>query len=230
MTRRLLALAVVVASLACEALVGEDFSGYTLAPPPKPCDATDPMACDAGLGCRVVNANPASQCFSAGALQAGVACSAGECAPSLTCLADGTAIVGSKATSPVCRQYCRLDGSGAACPMGYPCTPIPGSTNTTYGACGDAPCDPVLGTCPSGDACLLLGTPICGKAGSLGQGKACATTPQCAPGYVCVTSSTSANAECQRVCHSDSDCPGSFTCGSFNPPVYVDLREVGSCS
>jgi hypothetical protein len=202
---------------------GSDTSTCTI-PTGKVCETWPQCGCPAGKNCDVTKVDGTRACTTAGGKKLHDKCTGyNQCDPGMSCIAGN------------CLQLCNKTGdcpSGACVNItsGTPPSNIPG-----YLVCFED-CDPISpsSTCGAG-ACNFDASndTVCTTAGTgTGAGGCSSTTPfSCAPGYVCITTSTSTN-ECAKWCRVgvSSDCTGGTLCSSLTTPPTKGGVEYGVCN
>jgi hypothetical protein len=226
-------------------------TGDAQSPPPPdagqadaPGGACDPYAaspCGAGLKCTVLQTSTSVGfgCGSKGSKAEGASCTqlvAGmmqtgdDCADGMACFA----LQGE--TTPTCRQLCKSDGSGTACPDMAMCTlritDLPAAS-----FCRATPtCQLLQQTgCPAGQGCYLIPTGgVCAPAGTAAPGAACAAANDCVPGATCVVVMGTAG-KCVSLCSTaPGGTPGCAATGTggatcMDPPGGTLQPNAGIC-
>jgi hypothetical protein len=200
---------------------GQPDAGGEAGIPLSACMPTAPAMCGAGKTCVVdcVGTNPDGRCATGGAGKDGDACVANlDCEPGSSCIPYKC--------GGLCRKFCATD---ADCPEGV-CSQriVCGQTPTEHRYCLRS-CDPRLAApnaCPGNHKCLLFvgARTACdcvpdGKR-TRGDGMDCDTTEDCAPGLMCIRTTTSV---CRPICkRSDpTGCEPGRICADIPDPAYA---------
>jgi hypothetical protein len=186
--------------------------------------------CPAGQKCTVVDITSGTiGCGNAGPKMAWQACNVGD----VDCVVGTWCDARSRVCKPLCKSAagCKFDNVQGECITAL----------DTKGKVSNAQLMHCVPNCEPKEAkpCDVSGNVTCirtsdgfdcVKSGGKGGGVKCASSSECAPGYVCVGSA--ANASCATWCRN----PGSFggDCGfgfciKFDPPIKYMNKEYGSC-
>jgi len=214
--------------VACGPSGSVDFDASPAPPPDAPteCPPTPPPICDVFLSCgcdpgqKCSSGQSGLACVAAGTKVAGEACAGdGECVPGTVCLSYGG--------SQTCRVFCddvHPCGADEACYVGVNDRSVPPKVVATI--CGPT-CILLVQDCtiagqscyPSPEVYPVAEKGTCRPSGAGVQGETCATSSNCATGYVCVKLGGSGTSICAKMCDREGGAPAcelQTTCGPLS--------------
>ncbi len=173
-------------------------------------DAAIDVAADVAMDVAVDTADPCADCDDGNPCNGVERCVAGSCMPGtpLDC-DDGVACTQDRCERATGCQHTPDDGF---CPGSDRCDATRGCVET----CSESPCraiSPQCG-CGAGEGCYLssAGTTSCQDAGSVGEGGACDSILDCAPGLTCSDLQGGSVGACHRLCSSNTQCGADTSC------------------
>lgn len=166
----------------------------------------------------------AETCVAMGTGKAGSTCDRHtDCGPDMFCIGAQTGI---------CRTRCNTLVGG--CATGETCLDLlpPFNTPDDVGYCTPPVCDPVAQTgCKKDEACLAGPTPRCGKAGDKATGETCASTTECAPGGLCLSTTKQCVASCDttKIAGVAAGCKAEESCAQVTSDGKPLAGNLGHC-